>query len=192
MQYRELVEKIKSGETAAFSDLIEAHKKLVFHIVFRMIANVAEREDVCQDVFVKVYQSLPGFNFESKLSTWIARIAVNTCLNVLRKKKVPLFGDLSPDRVTIENAPAEDVRTDARAEHGDLSARLKVEIDSLPPQYRTILTLYHLDEMNYAEIGEALNLPDGTVKNYLFRARKLLRQRLIDKYEVEELWHAGT
>jgi RNA polymerase sigma-70 factor (ECF subfamily) len=154
-----------------------------------LISNHADREDLCQDIFVKVYQNLGGFQFESKFSTWIAKIAYNTCLNYLKKKKVPLYEDLAPADDTIDNFESASQSADSFAISTDINARLQQEIESLPVQYRTILTLYHLDEMSYTEISEILGMPDGTVKNYLFRARKLLKERLNAKYEVEELWH---
>lgn len=182
-----LVEKILSGDTEEFRILIEEYQRLVSHVVFRMIPKQADQEDICQDVFIQVYQNLGNFKFESKLSTWIARIAYNRCINYLEKKKTPLFDDLSPDEESFETQSEDSIAPDTFSEHHDRSSRLQVEIDKLPIQYRTILTLYHLDEMKYHEIAKILELPEGTVKSYLFRARKLLKQRLTAKYQPEEL-----
>jgi len=182
-----LVQKILSGEIDTFETLIKQYQRLVSHVVFRMIHNQQDREDICQEVFVKVYQNLGSFKFESKLSTWIARIAYNRCINYLEKKKTPLFDDLSPAEESIETQSEDSVAPDIFTEHQDRSSRLQVEIDKLPVQFRTILTLYHLDEMKYHEIGEILELPEGTVKSYLFRARKILKQKLTAKYKPEEL-----
>lgn len=187
-----LVKRIQNGEEGAFEILVEQYKRLVFNVIFRMVQNEADREDICQDVFVKVYRYIDSFNFDSKLSTWIARIAVNTTINHLKKKKVPLFDDCSMEDDTIENAVREQKSPDVDTEDSDLSSRLKAEIAKLPHQFRTIITLYHLQEMSYAEIGEVLNLPEGTVKSYLFRARKRLKERLLDKYQAEELWRANA
>lgn len=182
-----LVEKIPSGDIEGFKTLVEDHQRLVSHIVFRMIPKQADREDICQDVFLQVYQNLGSFKFESKLSTWIARIAYNRSINYLEKKKVPLLEDLSPEEESIETQSEDSIAPDIFTERQDRSSRLQNEIDKLPIQYRTILTLYHLDEMKYQEICQIMELPEGTVKNYLFRARKLLKQRLMRKYGVEEL-----
>ena len=184
----EVVKKILAGDTEAFRTLIMAYQRLVKHIVFRMVRNETDREDLCQDVFIKVYQNLAGFHFESKFSTWVAKIAYNTCINHLKKKKVPLFNDLLPAEEPIENSLSDQDSADAFALSTDINARLQREIEKLPVQLRTILTLYHLDEMSYAEMAEVLGLPDGTVKNYLYRARKLLKDRLSAKYQMEELW----
>ncbi|HEX9973677.1 MAG TPA: sigma-70 family RNA polymerase sigma factor [bacterium] len=182
-----LVEKILSGNIEEFKTLVEEHQRLVSHIVFRMIPKHADQEDICQDVFIQIYQNLGSFKFESKLSTWIARIAYNRCINYLEKKKTPLFDDLSPEEETIETQSEDSIAPDTFTEHQDRSSRLQVEIDKLPIQYRSILTLYHLDEMKYNEIAEITGLPEGTVKSYLFRARKQLKERLLKKYVVEEL-----
>ncbi len=152
-----------------------------------MVSNESDREDVCQDVFVKVYQNLSKFQFEAKLSTWIARIAYNTCINYLKKKKVPLFEDHLKEEISIEETITDTSAPDDFAVEEDLSARLKYEINKLPPQFRAIISLYHLDEMRYTEIAEIMDLPEGTVKSYLFRARKLLKERLMSKYRQEEL-----
>lgn len=187
--YIHQIDKIISGDTKAYQSFIEEYQRLVMHIVFRMISNVADREDVCQDVFIKAYQNLSNFHFESKISTWLAKIAYNTCINYLKKKKVPLFNDFSTDGESIDNFLSDHASPDEFAERRDLSLRLQNEINKLPVQFRTILTLYHLDEMSYSEIVEIMGLPEGTVKSYLFRARKLLKERLISKYQQEELWH---
>ncbi len=182
-----LVEKILSGKTEEFRTLIGEYQRLVSHIVFRMIPKQADREDICQDVFIQVYQNLGNFKFESKLSTWIARIAYNRCINYLEKKKTPLFDDLSFAEESIETQSENGVAPDTFTEHQDRSSRLQVEIDKLPIQYQTVLTLFHLDEMKYNEISEITGLPEGTVKSYLFRARKQLKERLMRKYMVNEL-----
>lgn len=185
---RQLVAEIVDGDTNLFQIIIEQHQKLVAHIVFKMINNAADREDLCQEVFVKVYKSLGTFQFESKLSTWVAKIAYNTCINYLGKKKLPLYDDkYFDDASSIENCVISSQNTDAQVIMKELSTMLHHQIYQLPVKYRTILTLFHLEEMTYAEIAEITELPEGTVKSHLFRARKLLKDRLLLKYNPEEL-----
>jgi len=83
---------------------------------------------------------------------------------------------------------SENMQQDKTVEEKDISRLLKTEIDNLPVQFRVIVSLFHLDQMSYNEIGKILNLPEGTVKSYLFRARKLLKDRLLSKYQVEDIW----
>ena len=192
MDSRSLVKKTLAGNKKAFESIIERHQRLVSHIVFRMVQNPADQEDICQDVFLKVYQNLRGFQFESKLSTWIAKIAYNACLSFLEKKRVPLFDDLMPEEKSIETAADCNYLPDQVAEGIETSTLLRTEIEKMPVHYRTILTLYHLDQMSYNEIGEAMELPEGTVKSHLFRARRLLKERLLAKYRREDLCNSST
>ena len=103
------------------------------------------------------------------------------------EKKVPLFEDHAPEAATIDDFSGGRTIPDIEAESRDLSERLQKEIRKMDVRYRTILTLYHLEEMSYTEIGAIMNLPAGTVKSYLFRARKQLKERLLMQYEREEL-----
>lgn len=99
---RDLVNRILAGDAKAFKTLVEQNQRLVSHIVFKMIPNETEREDLSQEVFMRVYRNLGRFEFRSKLSTWIARITYNTCGNYLEKKKIPLYEDLAPEQKTID------------------------------------------------------------------------------------------
>jgi len=183
-----LIGRIIEGDTDAFRSFINEYKNLVTHIVFRMIGGKNVREDLCQDVFLKVYDNLKDFRFQSKVSTWVARIAYNRCINHLEKKRVPLFDDLHPQDASIESFSSDPSLPDKAAETKDLQERLREEIQKLPVKFKTIITLYHLDELNYAEIGEVMQLPEGTVKSHLFRARKHLKEQLTKKYQKEELY----
>jgi RNA polymerase sigma-70 factor (ECF subfamily) len=184
---RDLIESSLRGDQDAFESLVNRYKRLVVHIVHRMIADAVDAEDVYQEIFVKVYEGLPRFRREAKMSTWIGRIAYNTCINHLQKKREVLFGDLLWNDQGAEVLLKSHSSPGEQVERADLAERLETEIRSMPVQFRTILTLYHLQEMSYREIGELMHLPEGTVKSHLFRARKLLRHRLSAKYEEEDL-----
>lgn len=182
-----LVQKILAGDKNAFRTLIYENQRLVGHVVYRMVKSESDREDLCQEVFIKVYNNLGRFRFESKLSTWIARIAHNSCLNFLEKKKLPLYDDLGDEETKFEPVADVSFQPDITLSKNNLSAILKKEIDKLPALYKTIVTLFHLDEMSYAEIGQTMKLPEGTVKSYLFRARKVLKERLQTGYDRGDL-----
>lgn len=182
------VQRVLDGDKEAFKEIIAANQRLVFHVVRRLVGNLADAEDICQDVFVKVYRNLSKFKYESKLSTWIAKIAYNTAINFLEKKKVPLFDDNSPCEITLDDVAGAEPGPDETTQGSDISSRLHVMIGQLPVQYRSILTLYHLEDLSYKEIGKILGLPEGTVKSYLFRARKMLKERLISNYQIEEIY----
>lgn len=198
-QERTLVEKITNGDLQAFRQFIEKYQPLVTHMVFRMILNEADREEVCQDVFLKVYQNLSKFQFQSKLSTWIARITHNTCINYLKKKKALLYDDLplggdesnSPASLELESKldsiNGKEEASDERIISREISDMLYRELNRLPVHYRTAITLYHLDNLSYEEIADIMGAPIGTIKSYLFRARKLLKDKLLQNHEAQEL-----
>ncbi|HZL11361.1 MAG TPA: sigma-70 family RNA polymerase sigma factor [Prolixibacteraceae bacterium] len=176
----ELISQILKGNRNAFAFLVSRYQKLVVHITGRLIHRQEEVEDVCQDVFLKVYQNLGKYRNECKLSTWIATIAYNTSINYLRKFKKG--GELNPDdSAALRNLS--DFKSDDY-EQADLHRYLREQIEILPVQYRTVLTLYHLEEFSYQEIEQITGMPQGTVKSYLFRAKALLKEKL--KFVVDE------
>jgi len=192
---RELVEQVLDGDREAFLAFIDRYERLVKHVVFRMVDDDRDREELCQDVFMRAYRYLDGFRFESKLSTWLARIARNTCLNHLEKKEVDLYADHAPapddeppDARTALNRiedPDEDV-ADATAER-ERRAVVREGIKTLSEHYRTALTLYHLEGMSVSQISDVMDNPEGTVKSHLYRGRKKLKDWLLDHYSQEEL-----
>jgi RNA polymerase sigma-70 factor (ECF subfamily) len=132
-------------------------------------------EDICQEVFIKVHKSLSSFQFQSKLSTWIARIAYLTAVNHVRKYKNELIADY-PDG--FENFHFTNDNPELLLTQKDTSAYINQLIAQLPIQYRTVLTLYHLNEFSCGEIEEITGIPEGSVKSNLFRARKLLKEKI--------------
>lgn len=187
---RVLITEILSGNQAAFQTFVGAYQKLVAHVVFRLVKNDCDREDLCQEVFLKAYTGLGRFQYGCKLSTWVARIAHNTSLNYLEKKKVPLLGDMRPDSGSdpVDDIQRPDPTPQEFTEGRDLDQRIRDEVDELPPQYGILVVLYHLEQMSYEEIADVTRQPLGTVKSYLYRARKMLKESLIEKYEPEDIW----
>jgi len=185
---RFLVRHSLAGDSAAFEKLVKSHERLVAHIVFRMIRTERDREDICQDIFIKVYRNLSSFKFKCRLSTWIATIAFNTCRNHLEKRRMPLHEDIKQAGESVVDVKSEIEKPDALVERNDTAEHVRKQIESLPLHYRTVLTLYHLEDMSYREIGQIMDMPEGTVKSYLFRARRILRDRLNARYKPEELW----
>lgn len=180
-----LISKITDGDMEAFRRLIKQHERLVAHMVGRVVKNEEDREELCQDVFLKVFDKLKTFHFESKLSTWIATIAYRQAINHIRKKRhltqeIKEEAGFKEQFVSVENLE-EDLA------EKDMEERVMIYIDQLPIHYRTVLTLYHVDGMNYSEISEITNMPEGTVKNYLFRARNLLKEKVKLYFSVEDL-----
>ncbi len=182
---RALVSQVLNGDRAAFRQLIRQYQRLVAHMVARLVDRNEDREELCQDVFLKVYEKLGEFTFQSKLSTWIATIAYRHAINHLRKKKIKL-SDI-PDETQFSNffISHEDIEEDLSDRQ--MNEKVLEWIGQLPHQYKTVLTLYHIDSMSYQEIEAATGMPEGTVKNYLFRARQLLKEKVkayLDKEEI--------
>lgn len=178
-----LVSRILRGDSRAFRQLVQQHERLVWHMVNRIVNRPEDAEDVCQEVFLRVYQKLPSFHFQSKLSTWIATIAYRTAINHAQKEQKRTTESIDQAATTAdEGADAHE-----RLEKKSVRAFVHEQIKELPVHYRTVLTLFHLEEMNLAEIQEVTGMPTGTIKNYLFRARKLLKDRLQQRFLTEEL-----
>jgi RNA polymerase sigma factor (sigma-70 family) len=156
-----------------------------------MVENKEDRKDLAQDIYLKAYKNLSGFRFGSKLSTWIAQIAYNTCLDHVRKKKLVLQDNFDDDDTEelpgINNNLASQPNANAGIFKKELAGILKMEIDKLSPIHKTLITLYHNEEMSYEEIAQVTQLPEGTLKSYLFRARKALKNSLLQHYKKEEL-----
>lgn len=182
---RALISKISEGDMEAFRQLIRQHERLVAHMIGRVVKNEEDREELCQDVFLKVYDKLGEFNYQSKLSTWIATIAYRQAINHVRKKKLQVDelaeGDGFRERFISTDNPVEEL------EDKDIQNHILEYINQLPIHYRTIITLYHVDGMSYPEIGEITKMPEGTVKNYLFRARNLLKEKIVRYLGAEEV-----
>jgi RNA polymerase sigma-70 factor (ECF subfamily) len=161
-----------------------------------MIPNAEDRKDLVQDIYLKTFHKLSGFNFQSKLSTWIGKITYNTCLSWLEKKKLVFPGDLYEDDDNHGTALEMLYHKSAALSAGEperpviqkeLSGILQAEIEKLPPLYRALVSLYHEEELSYEEMSQITGLPEGTVKSYLFRARKKLKENLLSKYKKEAL-----
>lgn len=193
---KQLVEKVLSGDTNAFSVIIKDTEALVAQIVFKMTSIAEDRKDIVQDIYLKAYKNLGSFRFSSRLSTWIAQIAYNTCTDYIRKKKLVLADNLYGEEDYSEAGfeitqgkvfNGEAVKTGNSIFQKELSAILKNELEKLSPVFRTLISLYHNEELSYGEIAQITQLPEGTVKSYLFRARKTLRDNLLRNYKRDEL-----
>lgn len=172
---KEVVTRILNGDMRAFELLVKQYEKLVFYVIHRLVKEQQAAEDICQEVFIKVYNSLMRFNFQSKLSTWIARIAYLTSINYLRKYNREKASEYPDD---IENYHFTVATPEQLLTKKDTVNYVEQLILQLPEKYRTVLTLYHLNEFSGPEIEEITGMPEGTVKSYLFRARKLLKEKL--------------
>jgi len=172
---KEVVTRILAGDTRAFELLVKQYERLVFHVTYRLIKDEDDIEDVCQEVFIKVHKGLFRFNFQSKLSTWIAQVAYFTAINYLKKYNNGRTAAYPDD---MENYHFTNDNPEQLLTKKEISNYVEALILQLPEAYRTVITLYHLNEFSCEEIGQITGMPEGTIKSYLFRARKLLKQKV--------------
>jgi RNA polymerase sigma factor (sigma-70 family) len=191
---KHLVDRVLRGDTRAFGIIIKNTENLVAQIVFKMISTAEDRKDLAQDIYMKAFHNLAGFKFQSKLSTWIAQIAYNSCLSWIEKKKLVLPGNLHDDEEmfgTTESRVYNNISVGIHSENllsqKELSGILYKEIERLPAIYQTLITLFHHESMSYDELCQITGLTEGTVKSSLFRARKMLKENLLSKYQKEAL-----
>ena len=193
----ELVRSIINGRPEEFMVLVRRYKRLVSHIIFRLVSEPSEKDDLGQEIFIKIYQALPNYEFRSSLTTWISKIAYNHCLNYLRQKKrqyqtVTNYDDRREYREVgvSENdkaAPDNAALPDEVLIKNEIFSHLNKAIDALPIKFRKIITFFYLDNMSHAEIAEIMDLPIGSVKGYLFRARKQLKDTLLANYDLGDI-----
>ena len=181
----EIVSRILNKDLRAFELLVKQYEKLVFFVINRLVQDRQNKEDICQEVFIKIHHSLPSFRFQSKLSTWIARIAYLTAVNYVKKNKNNSPYDYPEN---IDNYHFTDETPEQELIKKNTAVYVNELIDQMPHQYKTVLTLYHLNEFSLTEIEEITGIPAGTVKSYLFRARKLLKEKIEKDLKQENTW----
>jgi len=177
----DLVSKIKNGDQNAFKQLFEEYQHLVFNISYRMSGNQEEAEDTTQDVFIKIFHAIGKFRGEATLSSWIYRIAVNTCLKRERRKKLEnwislefLFQEkeqLQP--VSPEETPAQQI------EIAEKEQIVQKAIQSLPERQKTALILYRYENLSYEEIAAVMEISLSAVESLLHRAKDNLTKKLL-------------
>ena len=171
-----LVQRIQSGDSDAFAVLMDLYQKQVYHLARRTVGNPEDAADMTQEAFLRAYRAIGSFRGDSKLSVWLYRLTQNVCIDFLRSR-----GRKPTVSLTVENEEDEvqeldvaDDRLDPEVQYQRKALRDAVRrgLDELPEDYRTILVLREINGLSYAEIGEQLQLEEGTVKSRLFRARK--------------------
>ena len=170
---RELVDRCRRDDPGAFEELVDHFKNLVFALIARTVSDRSRAEDLAQDVFLRIHRGLPYFRGESRLSTWIYRIVMNVCAQEKRPGQTVSLDD--PD----SKVPAPS-SIDRRFKDLELRDRLEKAIQQLPAQYRLLIAGHYLQGAQYEDLAEAMNLPLGTVKTQLHRAKRQLRQLLED------------
>ena len=169
---RALVDRCRTGEDAAFGELVARYKDLVYGMVHRLVGNRAQADDLAQEVFLKVHRGLPYFRGDARLSTWIYRLVANVCFEA-RARRLPEVSlePANPERPRFEPGAADVAFADL-----ELRDRLDKAIAQLPDHYRMLIAAHYLDGVKYEALAEALDIPIGTVKTHLYRAKRQLRE----------------
>lgn len=168
----ELVEMTKAGQTEAFSELVLRHQQMTYNLAYRFMRDPALSEDMAQEAFLKAYRLLKGFRGDSSFSTWLYRVTCSVCLTELNRRKRRGEVELKPVHLNGASVSPSDTT--------DLPEHLRRCVTLLSDRYAEIVTLYYLKGISYDEIAEALDIPMGTLKTWMFRARKQLR-KIVEK-----------
>ncbi len=165
---RELVARCHRGDDGAFGELVDRYKNLVYAMIYRMVTDRSQVDDLAQDVFLKVHRGLPYFRGEARLSTWIYRIVSNVCVQARGAHRA----------TTSTSDVAEASSTDGAFADIELRDRIEKAIAQLPENYRFLIAAHYLKGVQYEALAESLNMPLGTVKTHLYRAKRQLRELL--------------
>jgi RNA polymerase sigma-70 factor (ECF subfamily) len=166
-----LAQRAAQGDRDAFGELVRLHQAGVYNAAYRMLGERRDAEDAAQEAFVRAFRSIRTLDPSRPPGPWFRKIAVNVCLNRLEKREPQRLDDNLP-------VPSPDPGPEPRAVERERSRQVRRALLTLPPRYRAAIELRHFEELTYAEMAETLNRPLSDVKSDLFRARKLLAERL--------------
>ena len=187
---RALVEAVLANRAGAFEQLVREYQGLCWHVVQRMVRHPEDTRELCQEAFLRVHRYLHQYRFDSPLKSWIGQVAYSVAKRHLERKRIALAdvhvgGGMDEDDgpSLLDNLGDGTDLQDAHAQAGE-ERELHAAIEQLPPLQRTILTLYHLEELPIGEIATIAGLAEGTIKSHLFRSRNKLREILAPRIGV--------
>jgi RNA polymerase sigma factor (sigma-70 family) len=173
------VRAVLDRKAGAFEALVRDYQKLCWHIVFRMVGNPDDARDLCQETFLRVHRQLHQFRFECPLKSWIGRVAYSVALRHLERRRATPVTFLEDEGEGASEALADgSFDLEAAASQEQYTAQLRQAVEALPAVPRTLVTLYHLEELAIAEIAMITGMSEGTIKSHLFRARRSLAEWL--------------
>jgi len=181
-----LMERVKAGDMVAFNQIVDKYKDRLMNVIFRMVQGTEEAEDIVQETFLRVYQHRDSFDFRHCFSTWLYTIALNLARNELRKRKRFKFFDIF-DMQGKEGEIAVEMELPS-----NLPQALEKAMESLPEKYKTAFVLRDVQELPYEEVAQIMNIPLGTVKSRVNRARAILRDKLKPRMEEYNALSKGT
>jgi len=178
----QLVKASQQGDQDAFALLVQKHQRRVFNMSLRMLQDYEEASEITQEAFLAAWQGLPSFRGEACFATWLYRIAYNCSLRQLEKHKRERALQAAIQAEQILEEVNKERQVEDILELRDRRTMVREQMEKLPARYRMVLILRHLQEMTYEEMAEVLTIPIGTIKTHLFRARHLLKERLLAQH----------
>ncbi len=178
----QLVKASQQGDQDAFALLVQRHQRLVFNLSLRMVQDYEDASEVTQEAFVAAWQGLPSFRSEARFATWLYRITYHCCLRQLERRKRERDLQVVIEAEQILDEMNKEQRVEDILERRDQQVAVREQMEHLPGKYRVVLILRHLQEMTYEEMASVLSMPVGTIKTHLFRARHLLKERLLAQH----------
>ena len=172
------VRAVLDRKAGAFEALVRDYQKLCWHIVFRMVRDADEARDLCQETFLRVHRQLHQFRFECPFKAWIGRIAYSIALRHLERRRAAPVSFFDDEEQAVDALADESFDLETAADDAQLAARLRQGVDALPAVPRTLVVLYHLEELPISEIATITGMSEGTIKSHLFRARASLGEWL--------------
>lgn len=178
---RRLVHEVLDGRRGAMERFVRDYQDVCWRVIYRLTGDREDTRELCQDAFLRAHKAMPTFRFDASLKTWMTRIAWSVAIRHLEKRRIPIDGSVDVDSAGGQADDDEDIASVLVREES--RAQVRAALDGLPPLQRTLLTLYHFEDMPLADIAHVTALPVGTIKSYLFRGRLALRERLLRHME---------
>lgn len=180
----EWLEKVRQNDIYAWEKLVKEYENMVYHIAYRMMQNEQEAKDISQEIFIKVYRNLPRFDEKSTFSTWLYRIAINTCIDALRKNKTKQTISWEQhieqnETITYTTETPEEICLQKEKQNNIMEA-----LQNLSPEHKAVILMRDIQDMTYGEIAECLSVSLGTVKSRIARAREQFKKEFLAKKEL--------
>jgi RNA polymerase sigma-W factor len=177
---QDFIERALKGDQSACRDLVKRYERGIYNMIYQMVKNREEAEDLVQETFIKAFNALDSYNNQFAFSTWLYKIAFNNCIDSIRKHKLKTY-PLDRPIETREGSVQQEIRDDSTSPEKEMlflekRKQINQAIRCLPEKYKRVILLRHQEEKTYEEIAEIMNIPLGTVKARIFRAREMLKR----------------
>ena len=171
----ELIERFRAGRRDAFTDLMARHERRIYNVAYRMLGGAEDARDATQEAFLSCYRNLSSFRGEAEFTTWLHRIALNACYDLLRRRR---------QVVSLDEEPGQTVAVPDHADRAAAAADVQRALLRVPPEFRAVLIMHELQDLPLEQVAETLDIPVGTVKSRLFRGRAALGRALSGEPEA--------